>query len=65
MFTTVFANVDSYLEMAKDKELSQSRYWHILLHMPSDISEIDDEAFFLSPNGQTNAEDELQATIKA
>lgn len=51
--------------MAKDKDLAQSRYWHILLHMPTDTSEIDDQAFFLSPNGQRDAKGELDATIKA
>ncbi|PHR55124.1 MAG: hypothetical protein COA44_11375 [Arcobacter sp.] len=65
MFSTASANVDFYLKMAKDKDLSQSRYWHILLHMPQDQSEIDDKAFFLSPNGQTNAKEELEATITA
>lgn len=33
--------------------------------MPSDESEIDDKAFFLSPEGSSNAEAELEATIKA
>jgi Domain of unknown function (DUF4105) len=33
--------------------------------MPSDESEIDDKAFFLSPEGNTNAKAELEATITA
>lgn len=33
--------------------------------MPSDESEIDDEAFFLSPEGSSDAKAELEATIKA
>lgn len=65
MITAVIANIDSYLELAKNKELSQSKYWHILLHMPDNVSEIDDKAFFLSPNGKIDANAELQATITA
>ena len=45
--------------------LSQSRYWHLLLHMPHETSEIDDTAFFLAPDGKTNAAAELNATIAA
>ncbi len=59
------ANVDDYIALAKEKNLSDSRYWHILLHMPEDESEIDDEVFFLSPEGMNNAQAELEATITA
>lgn len=64
-FTSIHANIDDYIALAKEKNLSDSRYWHILLHMPSETSEIDDEVFFLSPNGMDNAEAELEATIAA
>ena len=64
-FTLSFANVNDYLQKAKEKKLSQSSYWHILLHMPDNESEIDDKAFFLSPQGSTDAESELEATITA
>jgi len=59
------ANSDEYIHQAKEKNLSQSRYWHILLHMPANESEIDDEAFFLSPKGMTDPDAELEATITA
>ncbi|MBE0497912.1 MAG: hypothetical protein IBX43_01570, partial [Campylobacterales bacterium] len=36
-----------------------------MLHMPEQISEIDDAAFFLSPEGKTDAQSELEATIRA
>ena len=63
IITSLYSN--DYLTLAKEKKLSESRYWHILLHMPDNVSEIDDENFFLSPEGKFNADAELQATIKA
>jgi len=51
--------------LAKEKKLSETRYWHILLHMPDTVSEIDDENFFLSPEGKFDADSELEATITA
>lgn len=54
-----------YISLAKEKNLSSSRYWHILLHMPDETSEIDDAAFFLSPEGKRDAEAELEATLRA
>ncbi len=65
LITSVYANTQHYLELAKEKNLSQSPYWHILLHMPGNTSEIDDQAFFLSPEGMSDANAELEATIQA
>jgi len=56
---------NDYLALAKEKRLSESRYWHLLLHMPQDESEIDDENFFLSAEGNVDAQAELDATIYA
>ena len=53
------------LEKAHRLGLTQSRYWHLLLHMNGDESEIDDPAFFLAPDGKTNPGAELDATIRA
>lgn len=53
------------LEKAGTLHLSQSRYWHLLLHMPDGSSEIDDPAFFLSKNGKHDASAELKATLAA
>jgi len=46
-------------------KLSEQRYWHLLLHMVNGKSEIDDEKFFLSPDGKYNAQKELEATLDA
>jgi len=45
--------------------LHNDRYWHTLLHFKNGESEIDDEKFFLSPNGKQDAKAELKETIKA
>lgn len=45
--------------------MSDSTYWRLLLHMPKDISEIDDPNFFISKNGKHNAKSELHETISA
>lgn len=49
---------------AHSLKLSQSRYWHLLMHAPHDESEIDDEAFFLAPDGKINLSSELEVTIR-
>ncbi|WP_416768562.1 DUF4105 domain-containing protein [Sulfurimonas sp. ST-25] len=60
------ANVlENALEKAAKTGVAQSRYWHLLLHMPEDVSEVDDPAFFLAPGGKSNAEAELNATLTA
>lgn len=45
--------------------MSESKYWNLLLHMEDGVSQIDDERFFLSSDGKTNAKNELNATIEA
>ena len=65
LLTSLHGQALDYIRLAEEKNLSESRYWHILLHMPSDTSEIDDKAFFLSPDGNVNAKAELEATVKA
>ncbi len=56
------------LERARQKNLHQQRYWHLLLHYRRGLlggyeSEVDDPGFFLSEDGKTNPEAELQATL--
>ncbi|WP_345987647.1 DUF4105 domain-containing protein [Sulfurimonas sp. HSL1-2] len=64
--SVVQANVvENALDKAADLALAESRYWHLLLHMPKDVSEVDDPAFFLAPDGRENAGAELNATITA
>ncbi|MDH4195297.1 MAG: hypothetical protein OEV70_14245, partial [Nitrospirota bacterium] len=46
-------------------KIHQDRYWHLLLHYRKDFwggytSEVDDPGFFLSPNGKTDPEAEIQ-----
>lgn len=61
--TSLYAT--DYVSLAKEKKLSESRYWHLLLHMPDNESEIDDGNFFLASDGNVNASAELDATITA
>ncbi|MBW2219490.1 MAG: DUF4105 domain-containing protein, partial [Deltaproteobacteria bacterium] len=60
--------VDQFLKIAQEKSLYKDRYWHILLHYQDTMfgieSQIDDQAFFLAPDGKTNPEAELEETIK-
>lgn len=65
-------SVSPYLKelvrQASDQKLYQDRYWHLLLHYRKNwgggyTSEIDDPGFFLSPDGKTDPEAELHATI--
>lgn len=56
------------LEQAIVEKLHQSRYWHLLLHYRKNsfgghTSEVDDPGFFLSAQGKTDPEAELQATL--
>ncbi|MEA2112081.1 MAG: DUF4105 domain-containing protein [Campylobacterota bacterium] len=53
----------TYQHKAKELNLSESRYWKLLLHMNGVESEIDDASFFLSSEGKYNASSELNVTI--
>lgn len=59
------------LEQARAQNLADKPMWKVLLHykprliFPGEKSLVDDPMFFLSPDGKTNAEAELQATINA
>lgn len=60
---------DELVLKAKTLKLSTYRYWHVLLHYLDEplcsCSQIDDPAFFLSPDGSFDAQAELEATIRA
>lgn len=58
------ASTDELIAQAHSKKLSESRYWHLLMHTPVDESEIDDPSFFLSSTGKTDLSSELDVTIK-
>ncbi|HOM30040.1 MAG TPA: DUF4105 domain-containing protein [Deltaproteobacteria bacterium] len=57
------------VERAKALRLHEHPYWHVLLHYESGLfglrSLVDDDRFFLAPDGKTNPESELEATIRA
>jgi len=57
--------LDSYINKAIDLKLYNNRYWHLLLHMDNNISEIDDANFFFSKDGAINPKSELISTLKA
>jgi hypothetical protein len=62
----------SYLQLLLDRAkaiaLHEERYWHLLLHYRSSLgggveSEADEPGFFLAPDGKTDPEAELRATL--
>ncbi len=59
--------LDYLLQTAEEKKIYNDRYWRILLHYRDQTmgveSQIDDTAFFLSKDGKTNPQSELEATI--
>jgi hypothetical protein len=57
------ATTDELIAQAHSLKLSESRYWHLLMHSPKNESEIDDDAFFLAQDGKANLVSELDATI--
>lgn len=62
------AYLDDLVRRAIEKDLSAQRYWHLLLHYRKNLlggftSEADGPGFFLSPEGRTNPQAELAATL--
>ncbi|MDD4883673.1 DUF4105 domain-containing protein [Sulfuricurvum sp.] len=57
-------STDELTAQAHIQKLSESRYWHLLMHAPKEESEIDDDRFFLASEGKTNLSAELDATIR-
>ena len=58
------ATTDELIAQAHTLNLSQTPYWHLLMHSPKDESEIDDDAFFMAKDGKYNLVSELDATIR-
>ena len=56
-------------QMAREKGLAQARTWEVLLHYKATFrgttSLVDDPAFFNAPNGKTDRQAELDATLAA
>jgi hypothetical protein len=63
------AYLSELLDLAGRQRLHEDPYWRILMHYKKGLrgytSLIDDPAFFLAPDGKTNPEAELCATLKA
>ena len=56
------------LRRASEEKLADDRYWHLLLHYRKNLfegstSEADDPGFFLAPDGKTDPQAELTATL--
>jgi len=49
---------------AVEEGVYEERYWSLLLHFDGEKSEIEDPAFFISPNGRFSKKDELLATLE-
>lgn len=67
------ATEDTYLlelqAEVREKRLWEQRQWHVLMHYkqrmlkPGVKSQVDSESFFLAPDGKTNPQSELEATL--
>ena len=62
--------LEQLIERAYARDLSNSRYWQVLLHYKKGAfggweSEIDSQDFFNVTDGKTNPEAELEATLRA
>lgn len=61
--------LENLLQLARNKELHKTREWEILLHYKDSLhgkeSLIDDPRFFLSEDGKTDPQRELEETIRA
>ena len=53
-----------FVSKAKNLDLANKPYWSKLLHYENNRSIINEDEFFLSPNGETDLEEELTYTIK-
>jgi Domain of unknown function (DUF4105) len=62
---------DALIFRSKEKNISNSRNWKVLLHyednwiIPGVESRVDVDSFFLAANGKTDPQAELEATIKS
>lgn len=63
--------LEELLAQAAKAKLADSRYWHLLIHYQRNLfgsgyrSQVDDPAFFLAPQGKTDPQAELAATLHA
>ena len=72
VYSSIHAQDSPYLSQilasAHQMKLHEDPYWHILLHYKPGVfgyeSLVDDPGFFLAPDGKTNPDAELDATIR-
>lgn len=69
-FSQDSAYVEGLVHEAKERKLHEERAWKTLLHYGKNISgtdrsKIDDNKFFIAPDGRTSPEAELEATLKS
>ncbi|MCW7752623.1 DUF4105 domain-containing protein [Desulfobotulus sp. H1] len=67
----VFAGsrVENLVQKAEELKLAEHRYWEVLYHYHRPLglgvkSRIDDPAFFISPEGRRNPQEEMRAAIR-
>lgn len=58
------ATTDELIAQAHTAKLSETRYWHLLMHSPDGKSEIDDDTFFIAKDGKHNLSSELEMTLR-
>ncbi|WP_424245372.1 hypothetical protein Dip510_000345 [Elusimicrobium posterum] len=59
------SHADFYKQVAQEKQLYKNQQWLNLLHYKDGASEITSKTFFLSPKGQKNPQEEMNAQIDA
>jgi hypothetical protein len=62
--------LESLVASAVNEKLWEERYWHLLLHYESGLlfgykSEVSDPMFYFAPDGRTNPQAELEATLRS
>jgi len=62
------SRIEALVERANQLNLSEDRFWHLLVRYQDGVfgyeSEADKPSFFLSPSGKTDPKAELEATIR-
>ncbi|MBN2895741.1 MAG: DUF4105 domain-containing protein [Campylobacterales bacterium] len=63
LHVSLFADLGVYHQKIDDERLYEARAWQLLLHVSGGESEMDDPAFFFSPEGKRDPRAELHAFI--
>jgi hypothetical protein len=65
LHVSAWASLEHYHKQIDDFQLYDERFWHLLLHVNANESEIDDPNFFVDPNGKKDVKAELHATLES